>query len=275
MAGGVWRDEELLAARTAVAAGRLVAGRAGAAAQVGSKATPADLVTECDRQSEALIREALGRADPGAGVFGEEGGGDRDQERVWFVDPIDGTTNFVHGLPGFTVSIGLTFRGRPVAGAIYDPPGGELFTASEGGGATVNGRPIAVSPEPDMVRGLFATGFPPVDPYREYALACAQTVVRRSRNVRNLGSAALHLAYVASGRLTGFWEPLLNAWDVAAAVVIVREAGGEATDMDGRTWTADLRGVLGTNGRVHAALLETLRAVARPAAPAGAVPPAP
>lgn len=259
MTDGSWRTEELLAARAAAEAGRYARYRWGEAREVGSKAAPADLVTEVDRECETIIRSVLLQAQPGCAVFGEEGGGDRDAERVWFVDPIDGTTNFVHGLPGFTISVGLTAEGTPVAGAVFDPVAGEMFTASAGGGATLNGRPIAVAASTTRTEtGLFATGIPPVEPARSFALRTFVAVTARARNVRNFGSAALHLSYVACGRLTGFWEPRLNAWDVAAAVVVLREAGGRATDLAGRQWHSRLRGVVGTNGAVHDALLEIL-----------------
>ncbi len=256
-----WRAEELLAAQAAAEAGRHARTQWGRARDVGSKAAPGDLVTEVDREAEAIIRRVLCEARPGCAVFGEEGGGERDAELVWFVDPIDGTTNFVHGLPGFTISVGLTLRGRPVAGAVFDPVAGEMFTASAGGGATCNGQPIRVAAEPATTEdGLFATGIPPVEPVRRYALRCLTAVTLCSRNVRNFGSAALHLAYVACGRLSGFWEPHLHAWDVAAATLLVREAGGRATDLTGQDWHAGLRGVMGTNGLVHEALLAAVAA---------------
>jgi myo-inositol-1(or 4)-monophosphatase len=255
-----WRDDELLAARAAEEAGRLARERLGRAAFVGAKAAPADLVTEVDRQLEAVVTAVLRAARPGCAIFGEESGGERGADRVWYVDPIDGTTNFVHGLPGFTVSVALTQGGVPVAGAVYDPVGDEMFTASRGGGATLNGRPIRVAAETDMARGLFATGVPPVEPARGFALRCLSAVTLRSRNVRNLGSAALHLCYVAAGRLTGFWEANLHAWDVSAAAVVVREAGGRVTDLEGREWHAGLRGVAAANPRVLEALLQVVQA---------------
>jgi myo-inositol-1(or 4)-monophosphatase len=255
-----WRADELLAARAAAEAGTLVVSRLGRVGRVSSKAAPADLVTEVDRASEELIVGILRAERPGCAVYGEEGGGSLDGELVWLIDPIDGTTNFVHGLPGFSVSVALAYEGRPVAGAVFDPVRGEMFTASAGGGATLNGRPIRVSAEADFVRGLYATGVPPVEPVRSYALRCLTRVTQAARNVRNLGSAALHLAYVAAGRLTGFWEANLHAWDVAAGALLVSEAGGLVTDLEGRAWHAGLRGAVGTNGRVHDALLEALRA---------------
>ncbi len=259
-----WRAFELAAAATAVQAGQLILPWAGHPSEVATKASPADLVTELDRRSEQLIRAEIGRRFPDHGFFAEEGGGRRDGEFVWYVDPIDGTTNFVHGLPGFSVSIGLTHQGRPVAGAVYDPVGRELFSASLGGGASCNGQPIHVAQESDLARALLGTGIPPVQPSKAYALASIQAVAPLVRNIRNIGSAALHLCYVAAGRLSGFWEPALNAWDVAAAVVILREAGGRATGLDGQQWQPDLRGCVGTCGPVHDALLGVLTGIALP-----------
>jgi myo-inositol-1(or 4)-monophosphatase len=263
-----WRSYELVAAAAAVEAGQAILPWAGGAAEVETKAGAADLVTEQDRRSEALIRAAIRKRFPDHGFFGEEGGGSRQAEFVWYVDPIDGTTNFVHGLPGFSVSVALVHRGQPVAGAVYDPVARELFTASRGGGATLNGRPLSVAWETELGRALLGTGIPPVPPGREWALASIAAVAPRVRNVRNFGSAALHLCYVAAGRLTGFWEPGLHAWDVAAGALILREAGGRVTTLDGREWEAGVRGCVGTNGRIHAALLEALAGVAQPP-PAG------
>ena len=258
------RTFELAAAEAAVEAGRRVRPWAGCAREVGHKANPADLVTEMDRQSEALITAALRRRFPDHDLFGEEGGGRREAEYVWYIDPIDGTTNFVHGLPGYTVSVALTQRGRPVAAAVYDPTADELFTARAGGGATANGRPLTVSAESGLADALLGTGIPPVPPSQAWALRSLAAVGERVRNVRNFGSAALHLGYVAAGRVSGFWEPLLQPWDTAAGVLLVREAGGRATDIAGSEWHAGLRGVVGTNGRIHDALLQVLAGVPGP-----------
>ena len=260
-----WRAFERVAATTAVQAGQMILPWAGHPPEVDTKASPADLVTELDRRSEQLIRSEIGRRYPDHDFFAEEGGGRREAEFVWYVDPIDGTTNFVHGLPGFCVSIGLAHRGRPVAGAVYDPVGRELFSASLGGGATCNGRPLRVAEEAELGRALLGTGIPPIQPSKAYALASIQAVAPLARNIRNLGSAALHLCYVASGRLSGFWEPALNAWDVAAAVAILREAGGRISGLDGQEWQPETRGCVGTCGPVHDALLRVLAGVGLPA----------
>lgn len=247
------------AVAAAVAAGRLVRPWAGRPRGLARKGAPADLVTDLDREAEAAIAGELRRRFPDHDLVGEESGGRAGAEYVWHVDPIDGTTNFVHGLPGFCVSVALARHGRPVAGAVYDPTADELFSARLGAGARANGRPLRVEATAALGEGLFGTGIPPVHPGQDFALRSLAAVALRARNVRNIGSAALHLAYVAAGRLTGFWEPALHAWDCAAGVLLVREAGGRATDIAGSDWHTGLRGVVGTNGQVHDELLAVLR----------------
>jgi len=263
-----WTAFETAAAEAATAAGQLIRPWAGRAPGVAAKGHPADLVTECDRRSEALIADLLRPRFPDHGFVGEEGGGRAEAEYVWHVDPIDGTTNFVHGLPGFCVSIGLCRAGRPIAGAVYDPVAGELFSASAGAGARVNGQLLRVAGQAAVAEALIGTGIPPVEPPRDWALRSLVAVAGRARNVRNLGSAALQLCYVAAGRLSGFWEPSLRSWDVAASVVILREAGGRATALDGEEWHAGLRGCAGTNGAIHDELLGILAGVPGPQASA-------
>ncbi len=259
-----FRGFERAAAEIVVAAGRTVRPWAGRAREVGTKEAPADLVTEVDRDTEALIARLVRERFPEHGLLGEEGGGTAGGEFVWHVDPIDGTTNFVHGLPGFCVSLGLCRRGEPVAGAVYDPMADVLYSASLGGGASANGVPLRVSSEPNLAGSLLSTGVPPVEPARTWALASSQAVAGLVHNIRNLGSAALHLCLVAAGRLSGFWEPALRSWDVAAAVIVLREAGGRATSLEGEDWTAATRGCMGTNGAIHDELLGVLRRVPGP-----------
>lgn len=247
--------------------GRQIRPLAGAPPGLEVKSGPADLVTAADRDAETMIRARLAECFPSHRVFGEEQGGQSAGELVWHVDPIDGTTNFVHGLPGFCVSLALAERGSPVAAAVYDPTGDELFTAEAGEGATVNGRPLRVSREATLGEALLGTGFPPVNPGKEWAIESVGRVAGRVRNVRNFGAAALHLCYVAAGRLSGFWEPGLRSWDVAGGVLMVRESGGRATSLTGEEWHAAVQGCLGTNGRIHAAMLDLLRGIAEPPAP--------
>ncbi len=195
-----------------------------------------DIVTVADRTVEKLIRGRLAEAFPEHGVYGEEGTRERmEGEFRWYVDPLDGTTNFAHGFPQFCVSMGLEQRpagldaaqdGTIVAGVIYDPMRDELYTAERGRGARLNGKPLHVSRTPELAEALVATGFPSrkrhdspnVHFYHEFTL--------RSHGVRRAGSAALDLAYVAAGRLEAFWEFNLNSWDTAAGILLVEEAGG-------------------------------------------------
>jgi len=251
-----WVECELAAIEAAVEAGRLVRPWAGRAPDVQAKSGPADLVTDLDRRSEALIRGLLQGRFPDHAICGEEAGGRTDRELVWYIDPIDGTTNFVHGLPGFCVSVGLCLAGRPVAGAVYDPVADELFSASLGAGARCNGRPLHPSAETSLDLALLATGFPPGEG-REAAWRQGHAVGGR---VRNLGSAALHLCYVAAGRLGGFWESGLRPWDVAAGIAILHEAGGRASTLAGAPWHAGVLGCVGTNGGIHDELLAVLGA---------------
>ncbi len=252
-----YREFERAAVEAAVAAGRLVRPWAGRARGVTRKTSVSDLVTDLDREAEAEITAALRASFPEHDIWGEESGGQAERRFVWHVDPIDGTTNFVHGLPGYCVSVALADGGRPVAGAVYDPTADELFSACAGGGARVDGRPLHVAAG-ELGEALLGTGIPTRQPYRDVTLGVLPAVCARVRNVRNLGAAALHLSYVAAGRLTGFWEPTLNPWDCAAGVILVREAGGRATDLAGEEWHAGVRGVVATNGTIHEPLLALL-----------------
>ena len=224
-----------------------------------------DLVTVADRTVEKLIRSRLGEAFPEHGIYGEEGTRERmGGEFRWYVDPLDGTTNFAHGFPQFCVSLGLEQRdarpdaghdGTLVAAVIYDPMRDELFTAERRRGARLNARPMRVSRVPELSEGLVATGFPSrkrhlspnVHFYHEFTL--------RSHGVRRAGSAALDLAYVAAGRMDAFWEFNLNPWDTAAGILLVEEAGGRVTDLSGGKYKLDSREILASNGLIHAELL--------------------
>jgi myo-inositol-1(or 4)-monophosphatase len=224
-----------------------------------------DLVTEADRASEALIRERLLAAFPEHGIFGEEGTRDRlRSEYRWYVDPVDGTTNFAHGFPVFCVSLGLEHRpagladsedGTRVAGVVYDPMRDELFVAEKGKGAYLNGRPMHVSETPEIAEALVATGFPSHKRHDNPNIHFYHQLTMRSHGVRRAGSAALDLSYVASGRIEAFWEFNLNPWDTAAGVLLVEEAGGSVTRFDGAPFRLDSKEVLASNGRVHAELI--------------------
>jgi myo-inositol-1(or 4)-monophosphatase len=224
-----------------------------------------DLVTVADRTVEKLIRTRLGEAFPDHGIYGEEGTRERlEQEFRWYVDPLDGTTNFAHGVPHFCVSMGLEQRplglkagedGTLVAGLIYDPTRDELFTAERGRGALLNGRPIRVSPVPDLAEALVATGFPSRKRHSSPNIHFYHEFTLRSHGVRRAGSAALDLAYVACGRYEAFWEFQLNPWDTAAGFLLVEEAGGRISDFSGGPFRLDSCEVLATNGHIHDELL--------------------
>jgi myo-inositol-1(or 4)-monophosphatase len=224
-----------------------------------------DLVTVADRTSEKLIRERLAEAFPEHGVFGEEGTRDRLEGEVrWYVDPLDGTTNFAHGFPHFCVSLGLEKRtpgqtadqdGTLVAAVIYDPLLDELFAAERGRGATLNGRPMRVSRTPELAESLVATGFPSSKRNESPNVHFYQEFTLRSHGVRRAGSAALDLAYVAAGRMEAFWEFNLNPWDTAAGILLVEEAGGQVTGFSGQHFKLDSREILASNGLIHAELV--------------------
>jgi myo-inositol-1(or 4)-monophosphatase len=223
-----------------------------------------DLVTVADRTSEKLIREQLAAAFPEHGIFGEEGTRDRlEGEFRWYVDPLDGTTNFAHGFPQFCVSLGLEQRpaglapeadGTLVAAVIYDPLRDELFIAERGRGARLNGKPLRVSPTPVLAESLLATGFPSHKRHQNPNIHFYHEFTLRSHGVRRAGSAALDLAYVAAGRLDGFWEFNLNPWDTAAGVLLVEEAGGRVTDFAGGSFRLDSQEVLASNGLIDGEL---------------------
>jgi myo-inositol-1(or 4)-monophosphatase len=224
-----------------------------------------DLVTVADRTAEKLIRERLSQAFPEHGIFGEEGTRDRlDGEFRWYVDPLDGTTNFAHGLPQFCVSMGLEQRrkglapdedGTMVAAVIYDPLRDDLFTAERGRGARLNGRPMHVSRTPELAEALVATGFPSKKRHESPNIHFYHEFSLRSHGVRRAGSAALDLAYVAAGRLDAFWEFNINPWDTAAGYLLVEEAGGQMTGFSGKPFRLDSREILASNGLLHAELM--------------------
>lgn len=220
-----------------------------------------DLVTIADRTVEKLILTALSETFPDHGIYGEEGTRERlDQEFRWYVDPLDGTTNFAHGMPHFCVSMGLEQRtpdlkpeedGTLVAGIIYDPMQNELFTTERGRGAQLNGKPIHVSRNRELAQSLVATGFPSRKRHDNPNIHFYHEFTMRSHGVRRAGSAALDLAYVASGRFEAFWEFNLNAWDTAAGILLVEEAGGRVSNYSGGRAELASRELLATNGLIH------------------------
>jgi myo-inositol-1(or 4)-monophosphatase len=224
-----------------------------------------DLVTVADRAVEKLIRGRLGEIFPEHGVYGEEGTRERmEGEFRWYVDPLDGTTNFAHGFPQFCVSMGLERRpkgtkadqdGIIVAGVIYDPMRDELYTAERNKGAWLNGKPIHVSRIPVLAEALVATGFPSRKRHDSPNIHFYHEFTLRSHGVRRAGSAALDLAFIASGRLEAFWEFNLNPWDTAAGILLVEEAGGQVTDFAGAPFQLDSSEVLASNGLIHGELV--------------------
>ncbi|MBI3996278.1 MAG: inositol monophosphatase [Candidatus Omnitrophica bacterium] len=249
-----------VASQAAVAAGALLAKHVGRPKSVETKRSAIDLVTEIDRASEQLIDRHLRRMYPAFGFFGEERGERRSKTPYrWIVDPLDGTNNFVHGFPFFGVSIGLEGNGRMLVGVIYDPLRRELFVATKGGGAWLNGRRIHVSPTRALGQSLVSTGFSSkflkqTQPY----LRWFQTLQRSSHGVRRMGSTVISLAAVACGRLEGFYERDLWPWDIAAGMLLVEEAGGRVTNLAGAPAVLDEGQLVASNKHIHRAFLRAL-----------------
>ena len=229
-----------------------------------SKKGAIDLVTEVDFECERMCRAVIAERFPAHDVLAEEFGegsptGPRSRWR-WVFDPLDGTTNYAHGLPIYCASLGLEIDGRTEVGAVYDPRRRELYTAVRGGGARLNDRPLAVSDEARLIDALIVTGFP-YDVHQEAGdlVALFGEFLGRARAVRRLGSAALDLCYVAAGRLEAFWEQHLKPWDVSAGALIVEEAGGRVTGMDGSPFDAFAGHLIASNGRVHGEMQSVIR----------------
>lgn len=250
------------ASQAALAAGALLARHAGRPKTVHTKRSPIDLVTEVDRAAEQLIHGQLHRAYPTFGFLGEEQGDRyRQTSARWIVDPLDGTTNFVHGLPLFGVSIGLEQEGALVVGVIYDPMRRELFVATKGGGAFLNGKRIHVSPTRTLATSLLSTGFSSqFRTHRQPFLRWFEAFQRRSHGVRRIGSTVISLSSIAAGRMEGFYERDLWPWDVAAGILLVQEAGGAVTNLSGRPPTLFEGRLVASNGHIHPAMLRLLRA---------------
>src|SRR5580693_3180113 len=230
--------------------------------EIGYKDARANLVTAADRESQRAVTETILTAFPDHAVDGEEGTtGSMDAADVWYVDPLDGTTNFTHGLPFFCVSVALRSRGATVAGAVYDPLHDEMFVGVRAGGATLNGAPIGVSDVTRLDRALVVAQAQTVDPgeIRAYALL-VERLMSVTGGVRSLGSPALTLCYIAAGRLDAYCEYAMDAWDILAGQLILAEAGGLLTLFDGRPHdTAARVDVVASNGYIHADLVDALR----------------
>lgn len=213
-----------------------------------------DLVTETDLAVERMLKEELSGLLPGSDFLAEETAKDtKPGELTWIIDPLDGTTNFAHGLPFVANSIGLWHRDRVVLGVVNLPLMGELFTAIKGQGAFLNGAPVSVSGESSLEKCLLATGFPyDIETYLESILAHLKRLLPLAQGIRRPGAAALDLAYVACGRYDGFYENALNAWDTAAGLLLVKEAGGRVSEFDAdMPYTLGAESILATNGRIH------------------------
>ena len=215
-----------------------------------------DLVTEIDLQIEREFRALIAERFPDHVVLGEEFSAADERHQIaeysWVFDPVDGTTNFAHGLPIFCSSLALEIHGQPVAAAVYDPTRRELFTAQRGLGAWLNGKPLRVSSAETLMDALLCTGFPyTVQQKPEELIGLFGHFLSISRAVRRLGSAAIDLCYVATGRLDGFWEQRLSPWDISAGALIVQEAGGVTTTVAGEPFNSRLGNIVASNGRIH------------------------
>ena len=220
-----------------------------------------DLVTEYDRRSERLLLDAIAHRFPGHAVLAEESGASPPAARAsadgppavrWIIDPLDGTTNFAHNYPFFCVSVAAEVAGALAAGAVYDPVRDEMFCAAVGYGATLNGTPLRVSDIERVEDALLVTGFPyDIREHPERSLPLFEAFLMRAQGIRRDGSAALNLCYLAAGRFDGFWEGHLSPWDMAAGVLIVREAGGVVTDYQGDMFRLERPQILASNARIH------------------------
>jgi myo-inositol-1(or 4)-monophosphatase len=244
-----------------VRAGKVQMAHFGGELQIDKKGT-IDLVTDIDVAVERMFRGLVAERFPDHQVLAEEMGGNADAPAgpCWVFDPIDGTTNYAHGIPIFCASLALEIDGIAQVAAVFDPNRQELFTAERGGGAFLNGRPLQVSRAASLVDAVLATGFPyDVHGRVDEIVGLFGAFVGQARAVRRLGSAAIDLCYVAAGRMDGFWESDLKPWDIAGGALILTEAGGRITNMDGAAFHSRCRQVLGTNSHLHDPMLEIIR----------------
>jgi len=241
-------------------AGALQRARFGSALQIDKKGA-IDLVTEVDVAVERAARALIGARFPEHDILAEElGGGDRGRSHCWVFDPLDGTTNFAHGIPIFCSSLALEIDGEAVVGAVFDPNRQELFTAERGVGAWLNGAPLHVSRTGALIDAVLVTGFP-YDVHRtlDEVIGLFAAYVGEARAVRRLGSAAIDLCWVAAGRMDGFWEERLQPWDTRAGALLVEEAGGQVTGLDGADWDPAGGHLVASNGRLHAEMVRVAR----------------
>ena len=251
------------AVEAVVRAGDMMMARFGKTLRIGKKGA-IDLVTEVDVAIERMFRAMAAERFPDHAVLAEEFGGSSvvPEGPCWVFDPIDGTTNYAHGLPIFCSSIALEIGGVAEVAAVYDPTRQELFTAERGGGALLNGQPMRVSSAATLLDAMLVTGFPyDVHQRVDEIVDLFRAFVGRARAVRRLGSAALDLCYVAAGRMDGFWERDLNPWDIAGGALLVSEAGGRVTTLQGDPFSSRGRSVLASNSLIHEAMLDIVRTV--------------
>jgi myo-inositol-1(or 4)-monophosphatase len=255
--------ERRVAVDAARAAGQLLHREHPRTRQVSFKGAVTNLVTEMDGRAEALVVDAITAQFPDDGILAEEGSARAGRSgRRWVIDPLDGTTNYAHGLPVYSVGIGLERDGVVELGVVYDPSRDELFVGERGAGATLNDARLTVSTTEALDRSLLVTGFPyDIRTNHDNNLQEYATFAVRSRAVRRLGSALLDLAYVAAGRLDGFWELSLSPWDVVAGGILVEEAGGRLTDLTGGPVDIDRPRVVASNGRIHGEMLAVLKEI--------------
>ncbi len=247
------------AIQAAQAASKLHQFYAGSDLGISTKSSDIDLVTVVDKLCEEKIREIILAAHPDHVILGEEGGqSEGNTSHRWIVDPLDGTVNYAHGFPFYSVSIGLEIDDVMEVGVVIDSVRNEMFTATRGGGAYCNGAKISVSSQPNLKKCLLATGFPYDEAGLKRNLEVFARVQQKVRAVRRPGSAALDLSYVACGRIDGFWELKLNAWDVAAGMLLVQEAGGTITGVHGEPYSVSDQRVVASNGHIHGKLLAAL-----------------
>lgn len=249
--------------------GKLIVDRMKMPLRINEKINHSDLVTEVDLYSESFLRERIKRDYPDHWILSEEANTDTDAYSImkqppegygWIIDPIDGTTNFIHGIPHFAISIGMVNNGIPICGVVYNPMTEDLYFAQSEGGAFLNSQPIQVGPAKEMSEALLATGFQATD-WKPDSVVLEQIgkIAGIARNVRIIGSASLDLCLVASGQLTGFWHDGLYPWDVAAGLIIIQEAGGKVTNREGKPFCLSDNTLVASNSFIHPALLSILK----------------
>lgn len=255
----MWKNELKAAKEAAMAAGEILRRLFGQVKHITQKGD-IDLVTEADFQAEKTVIEIIRQYFPQDNILSEETGNhENPSDRTWLIDPLDGTTNFVHGFPFFAVSIGLEVDGKSVVGVIFNPFMNELFEAAKGLGAFLNNRSIEVSKTRNMKEALLATGFPyDIQEKHEEILNRLKKIIVKAQGVRRPGAAAIDMCYVAAGKLDGFWEQGLKPWDTAAGIVIVEEAGGKLSTFQGDRYTPYQKTIVAANPFIHSAIIDVL-----------------